>query len=109
MKSVPNLISYHHEFFQNFYQSLAICFELFSFGVIFNSEIADEWAPPVRRRAPCRCRGLKLLSGPRVPTAGLARAAASRSSPAVRAVASPHARRPDRTLTRSEAASPVRS
>jgi hypothetical protein len=39
-------------FFQNFSQSLAICFELFSFGVIFNSEITDERAPPVRRRAP---------------------------------------------------------
>jgi hypothetical protein len=63
MKSVPNLISYLHEFFQNFSQSLDICFELFSFGVIFNSEITDERAPPVRRRAPrwarvaaCRCR-----------------------------------------------------
>jgi hypothetical protein len=52
MKSVPNLIFYLHEFFQNFSQSLAICFELFSFGVIFNLEIADERAPPVRRRAP---------------------------------------------------------
>jgi hypothetical protein len=38
--------------FQNFSQSLAICFELFSFGVIFNSEITNERAPPVRRRAP---------------------------------------------------------
>jgi hypothetical protein len=57
MKSVPNLISYDHEFFQNFSQSLAICFELFSFGVIFDSEIANEWAPPVRRRAAvCCCR-----------------------------------------------------
>jgi hypothetical protein len=52
MKSVPNLISYDHEFFQNFSHSLAICFELFSFGVIFNSEIADERGPPVRRRMP---------------------------------------------------------
>jgi hypothetical protein len=42
MKSVSNLISYHHELFQNFSQFLAICFELFSFGVIFNSEITDE-------------------------------------------------------------------
>jgi hypothetical protein len=56
MKSLPNLISYLHEFFQNFYQSLAIFFELFSFGVIFNSEITDEQAPPVRRRAPRRAR-----------------------------------------------------
>ncbi len=56
MKSVPNLISYLHDFFRNFSQFLAIYFELFSFGVIFNSEIADEWAPPVRRRAPRRAR-----------------------------------------------------
>ena len=41
MKSVPNLISYLHEFFQNFSQSLAICFELFSFGEFVYSEIAD--------------------------------------------------------------------
>jgi hypothetical protein len=54
MKSVPNLISYLHEFSQNFSQSLAICFELFSFGVNFNSEITDEQAPPVRRSAPHR-------------------------------------------------------
>jgi hypothetical protein len=54
MKSLPNLISYLHEFFQNFSQSLAICFKLFSFGVIFNSEITDERAPPVRCRAPRR-------------------------------------------------------
>jgi hypothetical protein len=56
MKSVPNLIFYLHEFFQNFSQSLAICFELFSFGMIFNSKIIDERAPPVRRRAPGRAR-----------------------------------------------------
>jgi hypothetical protein len=56
MKSVPNLIFYLHEFFQNFSQSLAICFELFYFREIFNSEIADERDPPVRRRAPRRAR-----------------------------------------------------
>jgi hypothetical protein len=56
MKSVPNLISYLHKFFQNFSQFLAICFELFSFGVIFNSKITHERAPPVRRRAPHRGR-----------------------------------------------------
>jgi hypothetical protein len=60
MKSVPNLISYLHEFFQNFSQSLAICFEL------FNLEIADERAPTVRRRAPRRRHGLKPLLGQRV-------------------------------------------
>jgi hypothetical protein len=51
VKSVPNLISYRHEFFQNFSQSLDICFELFSFGEIIYSEIVDERTPPVRRRA----------------------------------------------------------
>jgi hypothetical protein len=40
-KSVPNLISYLYEFFQNFSQSLAICFELFSFSEFVYSEIAD--------------------------------------------------------------------
>jgi hypothetical protein len=34
MKSVPNLISYIHEFFWNFSQFLAIYLERFSFGVI---------------------------------------------------------------------------
>jgi hypothetical protein len=54
MKNVPNLILYLHEFFWNFSQFLAIDFELFLSRVNFNSEIADEWAPPVRRRAPRR-------------------------------------------------------
>jgi hypothetical protein len=106
MKSVPNLISYLHEFFQNFSQSLAICFELFSFGVIFNSEITDERAPPVRRRAPRRHRGLKPLSGQR--------AARPDSSPrlrhrhpdsalalAARPTASPRSSRPRRCPVRS--------
>jgi hypothetical protein len=52
IKSVPNLIFYLHIFFCNFSQFLAICFELFSFGVNFNSEITDERTPPVRRRTP---------------------------------------------------------
>jgi hypothetical protein len=56
MKSVPNLIFYLPKFFGNFSQFLAICFELFSFGVNLNSEIADERAPPVRRRAPRQAR-----------------------------------------------------
>jgi hypothetical protein len=56
IKSVPNLIFYLHEFFQIFSQSLAICFELFSIGVIFNSEITDSGphlsgAGPARQRA----------------------------------------------------------
>jgi hypothetical protein len=82
MKSVPNLIPYLHEFFQNFSQSLAIYFEIFSSRVNFNSEITDERAPPVRRLTPHRARaaarrfrvasmhcavarGLKSLSGQR--------------------------------------------
>jgi hypothetical protein len=56
MKSVPNLIFYLHKIFGNFSQFLDFCFELFSIGVNFNSEIADERAPPVRRRAPRRTR-----------------------------------------------------
>jgi hypothetical protein len=67
MKSVPNLISYLHDFFQNFSQSLAICFEQFSFGVIFNSKITDSGphmeGPALRARA-SRAR-LKALSGQR--------------------------------------------
>jgi hypothetical protein len=68
MKSVPNLIFYPYKVFWNFSQFLAICFELFSFGVIFNSEIADEWDTPVRRRVPRRAR-VQRDSASRVPTA----------------------------------------
>jgi hypothetical protein len=77
-KSVPNLISYLHEFVQNFSQSPAIWFELISFGVIFNSEITDKRVPLVSRRAPHRARAaptarVKALSGRRhVPTTLLA-------------------------------------
>jgi hypothetical protein len=60
MKSVPNLISYHHKFSWNFSQFLDINFELFLFGVIFNMENADEWGPPVSRRFPRRaCRSAR--------------------------------------------------
>jgi hypothetical protein len=55
-KSVPNLISYLHEFFQNFSQSPPIYFELISFGINFNSEITDKRAPLVSHRAPRRAR-----------------------------------------------------
>jgi hypothetical protein len=58
MKSVPNLISYLHEFFRNCSQFLAIYFELFSSGVNFNSENTDEWVPPVS----CRCPRWARLS-----------------------------------------------
>jgi hypothetical protein len=78
--SVPNLISYLHDFLWNFSQFLAIYFKLFSSGGIFNSENVDEWVPPVRRRCPrraclvarrcrvaatCRAHALNALSGPR--------------------------------------------
>jgi hypothetical protein len=91
MKSVPNLISYLHDFFSNFSQFLAIYFELFSYESKFNSEIADMSGPHVSRRFPRRAclsdavvvwlpcalaaprhsRTLRALSGPRasVPTA----------------------------------------
>jgi hypothetical protein len=110
MKSVPNSISYLHKVFQNFSQSLAICFELFSFVMIFNSEITDERAPPVRRR------GLKPLSGqraahpdssphPRRPSPdGLAHAAVAPTVPSRSPLAQPpHLARPDSTVARSEA------
>jgi hypothetical protein len=38
MRSVPNWIFYLHEFSCNFSQHLAICFELFLFGSVFNSD-----------------------------------------------------------------------
>jgi hypothetical protein len=38
MKSVLNLICYIHKFSANFYQLLAICFELFLFRTVFNLE-----------------------------------------------------------------------
>jgi hypothetical protein len=47
MKSVPNLISYRHKFLCNFPQLLAICFELFLFRIVFNSEIIYRRVPPV--------------------------------------------------------------
>jgi hypothetical protein len=45
MKSVPNFISYLHEFSWNFSQLLPISFELFSFVSIFNSELNLPWGP----------------------------------------------------------------
>jgi hypothetical protein len=52
MKSGPNLIFYLHKIFWNFSHFLSICFELFSFGMIFNSEIAD--SGPHLSDAACR-------------------------------------------------------
>jgi hypothetical protein len=78
-KSVPNLISYLHEFFS----IPSYLFEIFSFGSKFNSEIADMRSPPVSRRFLRRAR----LSGPRagVPTA-------VPTAPPVRAAPLPHMR-----------------
>jgi hypothetical protein len=91
MKSVPNLIFYLHKFFGNFSQFLAICFELFSFRVNFNSEIADEWAPPVRHRAPlqarvaarrCRMAAMRCAARPRLKaTIGTAHCASRQPRP----------------------------
>jgi hypothetical protein len=111
MKSVPNLISYFHDFFWNFSHFLAIYFELFSSGSKFNSENADEWGPPVSRRflrrarpsahrrhvaatRPRRSRTLWPLSGPRagVPTATSRSRLTSCAPTAPSPTASPHAR-----------------
>jgi hypothetical protein len=109
-KSVSNLISYLHEFFQNFSPSLAICFELFSFGKLFIQKSLTAGptchtpravpgphgsTPLLRgRHVLRRCRGLKPLSGQRAarPDSCLASAAprttaVSRRSPPT--VASP--------------------
>jgi hypothetical protein len=89
-KSVSNLISHLHEFFQNFSQSPSICFELISFGVIFNSEIADK---RVSRRAPrrarvaahrCRVSAMRHTDSVALSAVGTARRA-SRPRPALRA------------------------
>jgi hypothetical protein len=69
-KSVPNLISYLHEFVWSFTQFLAIFFELFSSWVIyFNSEIDRRVGPACQRQcAPCRaligCCGSRCLNAP---------------------------------------------
>jgi hypothetical protein len=101
MKSVPNLISYLHDFVQNFSQFLAICFELFSFREFVYSEIADSgphlsgaacrdgpaWQRAVAAWPPCtaprRRRGLKPLSGQRAmcPDSRLAHAARLPTAP----------------------------
>jgi hypothetical protein len=70
MKSVPNLISYLHEFFRNFSQFLAIFFELFSYGgFILIQKSTDAWGPPVSgsvapRRARIGCCGRRCLNVP---------------------------------------------
>jgi hypothetical protein len=127
IKSVPNLISYLHKIFWNFYQFLAICSKLFSSGGKFNSEIADMRGPPVshrfprwaclsvprrrmaatrpRRAASCTRphRAIKALTDSVIPTAPL-------RCPS-RAVASPHARpsRPHHLPCQSRAATALGS
>jgi hypothetical protein len=96
-KSVPNLISYLHELFQNFSQSQAIYLELISFGINFNSEIADEWAraaaawPP--RAAPTPWLKARPTAPPRPHVAF--RQLASRPRASLR-LPRPDSRRPDR-------------
>jgi hypothetical protein len=112
VKSVPNLIFYLHDFFWNFSHFLAICFELFSFGMIFNSEIADSGthlsdAAQSRARAAahrCHVAALRRASHARLKAAvGTARRASRQPCPCARPNNTPpHARRrrPDR-LTRA--------
>jgi hypothetical protein len=118
MKSVPNLISYFHDFFRNFSQFLAIYFELFSSGVNFLFwKTTDAWGPAVSgsvapHRALISCWGRRRPNAPgglkAAPTAPFGhplseRTAVSPSRAAARArrpmplsdrAASPH--RPDR-------------
>jgi hypothetical protein len=89
MKSVPNLISYLHEVFQNFSQSLSICFELFSFGEFVYSEIAD--SGPHLSGVACRCRARAVARHCRV-------AATCRTSRVrLKALSGQRAARPDST------------
>jgi hypothetical protein len=102
MKSVPNLISYLHEFFWNFSQFLAIYFELFSSGSKLNSENTDEWSPPVSRRFPHRAH----LSARRRRVAATCPRRAARvpqmrcrdPAPASRQPSQPHRRCPSRAV-----------
>jgi hypothetical protein len=54
MKSVPNSISYLHEFSWNFHNSKLFILSYFRPGVNFNSETADMRGPPVSHRFPHR-------------------------------------------------------
>jgi hypothetical protein len=107
MKSVPNWISYLHNFFCIFSQLLAICFELFSSGSVFNSEnhccgipsvslslstLGPLVSKPFPRRAMSRGSAATCprpcLKGV-VPTASCA--CSSHAAPTARPLASPHA------------------
>jgi hypothetical protein len=83
VKSVPNLISYLHEFFQKFSQSVDICFELFSFGEFVYLEIA---AGVKHRQLPRPCRAAP-------DSRALTRARPTVASPAPPASRPPHTRR----------------
>jgi hypothetical protein len=79
MKSVPNLISYLHEFYWNFSQFIAIRFELLSSGVNFyfrksltrGTHLSASLSPRRARSSACRlrvaatrprpCRAIKVL------------------------------------------------
>jgi hypothetical protein len=90
-KSVPSLISNIHEFLQNFYQSLAICFELFSFGEFVYSKIADSGphlSAAARRAGPAR-----QLAAAAPDSRLLTRARPTVASPAPPASRPPRARR----------------
>jgi hypothetical protein len=89
MKSVPNLISYLHEVFQNFSQSLSICFELFSFGEFVYSEIAD--SGPHLSGVACRCRARAVARHCRVA------ATCCTSRARLKALSGQRATRPDST------------
>jgi hypothetical protein len=56
MKSVPNLISYLHEFSWNFLNSYLFILSYFRPGVNFNLEITDMRDPPVSHRFPRQAR-----------------------------------------------------
>jgi hypothetical protein len=99
MKSVPNLISYLHEFSWNFSQLLAICFELFSFGRIFNSKNHCRGVPPVSlslsphraRLSACRFHAAATRPCPRHEGTGRQHRGLSRRCPDSPIAASPHA------------------
>jgi hypothetical protein len=126
-KSVRNLISYCHEFFQNFSQSLAICFELFSFREFVYSKIADsgphlsaaarpdsclDRVAPARQppRSPCHHRRRQRPPRPRRPRPDrlVCAAVASPTPPASQPSRRPRYR-PDRSLARRRHAAVRRS
>jgi hypothetical protein len=103
------------KFSRIFSQFLAIYFELFSSGVNFNSENADEWVPPVSRRCPRRaCLSAAVLHRtapdwlPWVAVSECARRLKSRSDSAVQTTAARTHRPPRRPTPLPECADPRR-